>query len=59
MISKVKSFLIQCKRVWYLTRKPDKYEIKTVTKVSALGILAVGLIGFILSMVIEFILKLK
>jgi len=45
--------------VWQLTRKPDKEEIKTVSKVSALGILAVGLIGFILSMIIEFILKLR
>lgn len=56
---KIKSFFIQSIRVWHLTRKPDKQEIKTVSKVSALGILAVGVIGFILSAVIEFILKLK
>jgi len=59
MISKIKDFFVQCIRVWNLTRKPDTEEIKTISKVSAIGILIIGVIGFVLGLIIEFVLKLK
>ncbi|MBU1198424.1 MAG: protein translocase SEC61 complex subunit gamma [Nanoarchaeota archaeon] len=45
---KLKDFFIQCKRVLRVTRKPDKQEFWTIAKVSGLGILVIGLLGFIL-----------
>lgn len=46
---KVKSFFIQSRRVWHLLRKPTGEEFKTVAKVSAVGILILGALGFIIS----------
>lgn len=49
----IKSFLIQCKRVWHILKKPTKKEFEQVAKVSAIGILIIGLIGFIVAMIIH------
>lgn len=46
---KLKSFVVQCKRVWHLLKKPSRQEFTTVLKVSALGILIIGAAGFIIS----------
>jgi len=46
MIAKLKDFTSQCYRVWQVTRKPTSSEFKLVSKASALGILAIGFIGF-------------
>ena len=48
---KVKSFIGECFRVLKVTKKPDATEFKTVVKVSGLGILIIGLIGFVIQMV--------
>ena len=48
---KVKSFIGECLRVLKITKKPDAIEFKTVVKVSAMGILIIGLIGFVVQMV--------
>ena len=50
-IVKFKSFIVECKRVLQVTKKPNKTEFKTIVKVSGLGILIIGLIGFILTMI--------
>lgn len=42
-------------RVWRLLKKPSYQEFKTVSKVSALGLLLIGLIGFIISILIQLI----
>lgn len=57
MGTKLKSFLIQSKRVWHILRKPTNEEYKSVSKISALGILAIGAIGFIISDLIQIIVK--
>jgi protein transport protein SEC61 subunit gamma-like protein len=49
VLTKFKSFLLQCKRVWHVLRKPTMEEFKAIVKVSALGILAIGAIGFIIA----------
>lgn len=46
-----KDFVQESKRVFRITKKPDKVEFKTVVKVAGLGILAIGLIGFIMHMI--------
>jgi len=48
MITKFKSFWDQCVRVMKVTKKPNKEEFMTIVKVSGLGILVIGLIGFVL-----------
>jgi len=48
-----KSFFTKCKRVWHALRKPTKKEFETITKVSAIGILALGTFGFIISMLMK------
>jgi len=49
--SKFKSFVIESKRVFKLTKKPSKEEFKIISKVSAVGIGLIGLIGFIINMI--------
>lgn len=53
--TKLGSFLVQTRRVWLVLRKPTGEEFKAVAKVSALGILAIGLVGFIISDIIKFL----
>lgn len=47
---KIKAFIQESIRVLKVTRKPDAIEFKTIVKVSGLGILIIGLIGFIVQM---------
>ena len=48
-----KSFFIKCKRVWHTLKKPTMTELLTVTKISAIGILIIGVIGFAISIVVN------
>ena len=52
-IFKFKSFVIECKRVFRVTKKPSNLEFKTIVKASGLGIILIGLIGFIIHMIKE------
>ncbi len=52
---RIKEYLGECYRVLQVTKKPDKTEFKTVVKVSGLGILAIGLIGFLLHLIYQLI----
>jgi protein transport protein SEC61 subunit gamma and related proteins len=47
---KLKSFVLQCKRVWMILRKPSRKEFTTIAKVSAIGIIILGLLGFLISL---------
>lgn len=44
---KFKDFLSECMRVLRVTKKPGKEEFKVIVKVSGIGILIIGFIGFI------------
>ena len=46
-----KSFINECIRVLRVTRKPSKEEFRTIVKVSGLGMILIGLIGFIITMI--------
>ena len=48
---KIRSFIQECLRVLKVTKKPDAIEFKTIVKVSGLGILIIGLIGFVVQMI--------
>jgi len=50
-----KRFLKECHRVLKVTKKPDKVEFQTITKVTGLGMLTIGAIGFIIYLIREFI----
>ena len=52
---KFKRFLIQSKRVFKVTKKPSKEEFKVISKVTGIGILIIGLIGFIIRLAWELI----
>jgi len=55
IFSKLKSFIIECKRVFRSTKKPSKEEYKIIVKVSGIGMLIIGLIGFIVQMIWQLI----
>lgn len=45
---KLKEFIIECKRVLKVTKKPSRDEFKNIVKITGIGILIIGLIGFII-----------
>ena len=49
---KLNSFFIKCKRVWQVLKKPEKEEFRSTAKISAISILILGVIGFIISIVV-------
>lgn len=49
MLKKLKRFYKECVRVLKVTEKPSNEEFKTVTKVTGLGMLVIGGLGFIIS----------
>lgn len=49
--SKLKNFVRESIRVLKITKKPTKEEFKNISKVSGLGILIIGLIGFIVHLI--------
>jgi protein transport protein SEC61 subunit gamma and related proteins len=52
-ITSLKSFVGKCKRVWMVLKKPTREEFLKVAKVSAVGILIIGALGFIISIVMK------
>jgi protein transport protein SEC61 subunit gamma and related proteins len=49
-MARFKRFIAECGRVLRITKKPDRIEFTTIVKVSALGILSIGLLGFTIQM---------
>jgi protein transport protein SEC61 subunit gamma and related proteins len=52
-----KSFVIECRRVVKVTRKPTKEEFKTIVKASALGMAIIGAMGFLISLIKQLLFK--
>lgn len=52
-MAQMKVFIKKCKRVWISLKKPSKKEFEMTAKVSAIGILILGVIGFLISMFME------
>ena len=53
---RIKTYVLECRRVLKVTKKPDSMEFKTIVKVSGLGLLLVGLVGFLLTMMKELLI---
>ncbi len=49
ILTSTKSFFLKCKRVWHIMKRPSKKEYLTIAKVSAIGIVVLGLLGFFIS----------
>ena len=54
---KIKNFFSECKRVWIVTRNPTNEEFKTITKVTGIGIIIIGMIGFLINVIWQVGLK--
>lgn len=50
---KFKAFIGKCKRVWLALKKPSMIEFKSVTKISAIGIVVLGVLGFLISIIMK------
>lgn len=50
-IPKLRNFLVQCRRVLLVSSKPDKDEFKLSTKITAIGMVIIGIVGFIIFMI--------
>jgi len=53
IMRKLSSQYIQYKRVALLLKKPTMKEFKTISKVSAVGLLVIGALGFTISVVMK------
>src|SRR3989344_3041247 len=47
-LEELKAFILECKRVLRVTKKPDKQEYTTIVKISAIGMALIGALGFII-----------
>jgi protein transport protein SEC61 subunit gamma-like protein len=52
----LRKFLYECKRTLQVARKPDKEEYLDIAKVTGLGILLIGLVGFVITMIAMWII---
>ncbi|MBI4016469.1 MAG: protein translocase SEC61 complex subunit gamma [Candidatus Aenigmarchaeota archaeon] len=52
---RLKEFLTECKRVLRVTKKPDREEFRTIVKISGLGMLVIGVVGFLVSVIKELV----
>ncbi len=48
---KLKLFVGECKRVLAVTKKPNKMEFRTIVKASGMGMMIIGLVGFLIQMI--------
>lgn len=51
LFTAIGAFGRKCTRVFRVARKPTQTEVKQVSKVSAFGLLIIGLIGFAISLI--------
>ena len=54
-MERLKAFITECKRVLRVTKKPDKQEFTTIVKISSIGMAIIGVIGFLVHLIKEFL----
>ena len=57
IVENTKSFISKCKRVWQILKKPSRKEYEQIAKVSAIGILVLGTLGFLISLILKSIIR--
>tara|TARA_B100000315_G_C14081722_1_gene365182 strand:- start:258 stop:455 length:198 start_codon:yes stop_codon:yes gene_type:complete len=53
LMRRIKKFIGESRRVFKITKKPDKVEFLMIVKVTGIGILIIGAMGFIIRMLWE------
>ena len=53
--AKIKKMFKEWRRVYKITKKPSKEEFVSIVKVTGLGIIIIGALGFMIFMVVELI----
>jgi protein transport protein SEC61 subunit gamma-like protein len=51
ILDKLRTHVIEYKRVWRVTKKPSKEEFKAIVKVTSIGIAIIGLLGFLIGII--------
>ncbi|MBI5347196.1 MAG: protein translocase SEC61 complex subunit gamma [Candidatus Aenigmarchaeota archaeon] len=46
----IKKFVSQCRRVLHVASKPDKEEFEQSSKITGIGMIIIGAIGFVIFM---------
>ncbi len=54
-LEKLKNFINESIRVFKITKKPSSEEFKTTVKVTGIGLLIIGFIGFIIHIISQLI----
>jgi protein transport protein SEC61 subunit gamma-like protein len=52
-LQKLKDFVVECRRVLRVTKKPDRTEFTTIVRISGIGIAAIGFLGFLVHFIKE------
>ena len=52
-LDELKAFFSKSKRVWLVLKKPSRKEFEMIAKVSAIGVLLLGVIGFFVSILVK------
>ncbi len=50
-----RNFMFNVRRVLLISTKPDKTEFKTTAKITGMGIIIIGIIGFVIFLVAQLI----
>jgi protein transport protein SEC61 subunit gamma and related proteins len=53
IFSGLRMFIQQCRRVLMVATKPDKEEFKLSSKITGIGLVVIGIIGFVLFMIFQ------
>jgi len=56
LLTRLKSFTAECIRVIKVTKKPSKEEFQVIVKVSGIGMIVIGMIGFIIQLIEQLLL---
>lgn len=46
----ISQFIKQCRRVLIISKRPDRDEYQNVAKITGIGIIIIGVIGFIITL---------
>lgn len=55
MIERIKSFVTQARRVLLVSSKPDKHEYRQSAKITGLGMVIIGVLGFLIFLAVQLI----
>lgn len=55
MISKISGFIQQARRVLLVSNKPDKHEFRQSVKITGIGMVILGVVGFMIFLLVQLI----